>query len=63
MTLMSKLLNGKRVFVDTQVFRAARFAVSTPSFAKLRELCETRKLTLLTTEITRREIEPRFQRL
>jgi hypothetical protein len=57
MTLMSKLLNGKRVFVDTQVFRAARFAVSTPSFAKLRELCETQKLTLLTTEITRREID------
>jgi hypothetical protein len=54
---MSKLLKGKRVFVDTQVFRQARFAVSTPSFAKLCELCEARKLNLLTTEITRREID------
>ncbi|MGO8837059.1 MAG: PIN domain-containing protein [Limisphaerales bacterium] len=53
---MSKLLKGKRVFVDTQVFREARFAVSNPAFAKLRELCEARKLTLLTTDITRREI-------
>jgi PIN domain len=54
---MSKLLKGKRVFVDTQVFRQARFAVSNPSFTKLRELCEARKLTLVTTEITRREID------
>jgi len=54
---MPKLLKGKRVFVDTQVFREARFAVSNPSFAKLRELCEARKLTLVTTEITRREID------
>jgi hypothetical protein len=54
---MSKLLKGKRVFVDTQVFRQARFAVSNPSFTKLRELCEARKLNLLTTEITRREID------
>jgi len=53
---MSKLLKGKRLFVDTQVFREARFAVSNPAFAKLRELCEVRKLTLLTTDITRREI-------
>jgi hypothetical protein len=54
---MSKLLKGKRVFVDTQVFRQARFAVSNPSFTKLCELCEARKLNLLTTEITRREID------
>lgn len=54
---MSKLLKGKRVFIDTQVFRQARFAVSNPSFAKLRQLCEERKLTLLSTEITRREID------
>jgi len=54
---MSKLLKGKRVFVDTRVFRQARFAVSNPSFAKLCELCEARKLNLLTTEITRREID------
>jgi hypothetical protein len=57
MNQISKLLKGKRVFVDTQAFRQARFAVSSPSFAKLRELCAARKLTLLTTEITRREID------
>ena len=57
MNQMSKLLKGKRIFIDTQAFRQARFAVSNPSFVKLRELCKARKLTLLTTEITRREID------
>jgi hypothetical protein len=53
---MSKLLKGKRVFIDTQVFRKARFAVSAPAFAKLGQLCKDGEVILVTTAITRREI-------
>src|ERR1700722_2596302 len=53
---MSKLLNGKRVFIDTQVFRKARFAISAPAFAKLGQLCKDGEVILVTTTITRREI-------
>src|SRR5438045_1029665 len=54
---MSKLLKGKRVFIDTQAFRKARLAVSGPAFKKLSELAGDGEVILVTTEITRREIE------
>jgi hypothetical protein len=53
---MSKLLKGKKIFIDTQVFRKARFAVSAPAFAKLSQLCKNGEVVLVTTAITRREI-------
>jgi len=54
---MSKLLKGKRVFLDTQVFRKARFGVSNPAFKKLSEICKEGDVTLVTTSITRKEID------
>jgi hypothetical protein len=54
---MSKLLKGKRVFIDTQVFRKASFGIAGPAFAKFAMLCEEREAILVTTKITRREIE------
>jgi hypothetical protein len=54
---MSKLLKGKRVFLDTQIFRQARFGVASPAFKKLAEICKHGDLILITTSITRREIE------
>jgi hypothetical protein len=54
---MTKLLKGKRVFVDTTEFSAAHFNMQNPSFAELRQLCEKRELTLLTTDITKREVQ------
>jgi hypothetical protein len=54
---MSKLLKGKRVFIDTQVFRKARFAVTGPAFVKLCQLCKAEEIMLVTTDITRREID------
>ena len=54
---MSKLLKGKRVFIDTEAFRNARFGVSGPAFKKFSELSARREVILVTTEITRREIE------
>jgi hypothetical protein len=52
----SYLLKGKRVFVDTTEFSEANFNVKNPSFAEFQKLCEKGRLTLITTEITRREI-------
>jgi hypothetical protein len=54
---MSKLLKGKRVLIDTQAFRKARFGVKDPAFAKFCTLCEHREVILVTTAITRREID------
>ncbi len=58
---MSKLLKGKCVFIDTQAFRRARFGVADPAFEKLSDLCEHGEVTLLTTAITRREIEAQIE--
>jgi len=60
---MSKLLRGKRVFLDTQVFRKARFAVGSPAFRKLSALCKDSEVLLVTTSITRREIEAQIDKL
>ncbi|MGZ4972905.1 MAG: PIN domain-containing protein [Limisphaerales bacterium] len=54
---MPKLLKGDRVFIDTQVFRKSRFGVADPKFTRFRELCADGELVLVTTSITRREIE------
>lgn len=52
---MAKLLKEKCVFVGTQTFREARFAVSNLHFAKLREHGEGRKLTF--PDITREQAQ------
>lgn len=60
---MSKLLKGKRVFVETQIFRKARFGVTSPAFKKLSEISKDRNVTLGTTSITRREIDAQIDEI
>ena len=43
--------------IDTQAFRKARFGVEGPAFANFCALCKLGELTLVTTTITRREID------
>lgn len=54
---MAKLLKGKRVFVDTTEFSAAHFNMQNPSFVEFAKLCGKRQMVLLTTDITKREID------
>lgn len=54
---MSNLLKGKRVFVDTTEFSTAQFSMQSPVFVELARLCRSGRVVLLTTDITRREIE------
>jgi hypothetical protein len=58
---MAKLLKGKRVFIDTQIFRKARFGVASPTFKKLASLSKNRDIILVTTTITRREVEAQIE--
>lgn len=58
---MAKLLKGKRVFIDTQVFRKARFGVASPAFKKLASISKARDIILVTTTITKREIEAQIK--
>jgi hypothetical protein len=60
---MSKLLKGKRVFIDTQVFRKARFGVASPAFKKLAAISKDRGVILITTSITKREIEAQIDEI
>ena len=59
---MPKLLKGRKAFLDTSVFEDASFDVSSPSFTEFSQLCREKKLSLLTTDITRREITARIAR-
>ena len=56
-----RLVEGSRVFVDTSEFVDADFAIDNPAFKAFCNLCEKRQLTLLTTNITRREINARIK--
>jgi hypothetical protein len=58
---MSKLLKGKCVFLDTQVFRKALFGVCNPAFKKLSEICKDGDVRLVTTKITRQEIDAQIE--
>jgi len=60
---MPNLLKGKRVFLDTQVFRKAWFGFSRPAFKKLLMLCRDGDVILVTTLITRREIEAQIEEI
>lgn len=54
---MTKLLKGKRVFLDTTEFSDARFDVGNPAFTKFSELCRQGTFRLFTTDLTKAEIE------
>ena len=54
---MTKLLKGKHVFLDTTEFSHVRFDVGNPAFTEFRRLCRKRQFVLLTTDITKREVE------
>jgi hypothetical protein len=54
---MNHLLKGEKVFIDTTEFSDKGFDLKNPAFAEFLKLCKNGQLRLLTTEITKREIE------
>jgi len=54
---MNKLLKGSAVFIDTTAFSNANFNMDSPAFVSFADLCSSGTFQLLSTDITKAEIE------
>ena len=50
------------VFLDTELFDANKLCLSSPAFKRLRNLVAQRLITVVSTEVTEREIDSHFER-